>query len=56
MKTERKELEIINVIVYAAMCLVMLQYLTGCSIKVGLDWHGETARDDKTYTETQAKK
>jgi hypothetical protein len=31
MKTERKELEIVNVIVYAAICLVILQYLTGCT-------------------------
>lgn len=29
----------------------MLIYVSACSVKIGVDWHGETAKDDKSYTQ-----
>lgn len=38
-----------------ALGLYVLLNVSACSLTVGVDWHGETAKDDKTFTQ-QGKK
>lgn len=35
-------------VTYTLTALIML---TGCSVKIGVDWHGETSKDDRQYSE-----
>lgn len=44
----------LDVIIWAGIWVALLHvvlFQTGCSFQVGIDWHGETAKDDKTFTQ-----
>jgi len=45
----------INVIFWAAIWISLLSYLTGCSLKLEVGYHGETAIEDKTFTADKRK-
>jgi hypothetical protein len=47
--------EMINCIIWAGICLMFLHVLTGCTLHVGVDWNGETAKDNRTFTQQEKK-
>lgn len=51
---ERKE-SFIQMIFWAAIWLVLLQYVTACTLQVGIDWNGETKKDNRTYSDKAVK-
>lgn len=42
-----------SIIVLTCVALIAVQ-LSACSVTFGVDWHGETAKDDRAYTAKKA--
>jgi len=50
-KTEMEQkAELANCIAWAGIWLMMLYALTACSVKFEVGYHGETAKDNRDYT------
>lgn len=39
----------------SAFWLTVIILLTGCSFQVGIGWHGETAVDDRQFSDKKSK-
>lgn len=55
-KTEMEtKAEFANCIAWAGIWLMMLYAMTGCTLHIGVDWNGETKKDNRTYSDKAVK-